>query len=242
MKTTLKLDAKPVKQMPYHLNPKYKEKVRLELDMMLEASIIELVEEFDWYTVMPFGLKNASTILSRVVLATFKEFIHKFLEVYFNDWIVFGLVKCHVDNLHLILDMCRRYQIALNLKKCFFLCVPFGILLGHVVCRQGIMVDPAKLIVIINLEAPRSVKQLCATLGHTWYYRKFVKGYAQITAPMEKLLKKDVAFCWNEECQHSLDVLKEKIVTAPILVFPNRKKEFHVHIDASWIALGEVLT
>jgi len=56
-------------------------------------------------------------------------------------------------------------------------------------------------------------------MGHTRYYRKFIKSYAQITATMEKLLKKDVNFYWNEECQHSVDVLKEKMVTMPILVF-----------------------
>eukprot|EP00253_Pinus_taeda_P016601 PITA_16601 len=58
---------------------------------------------------------------------------------------------------------------------------------------------------------------------------------------MEKLLKKDSTFCWNEECQWSLDVLKEKMFTGSILVFPDWKKEFHVHVDASCIALGAVL-
>lgn len=102
--------------------------------------------------------------------------------------------------------------------------------------------DPAKLMVIINLEATRSVKQLRTTLGHTGYYRNFVKSYAEKTTPMENLLKKDVTFYWNEECQWSLDVLKEKMVTTPILIFPNWKKEFHVHIDASCHALGAILT
>jgi len=58
------------------------------------------------YTVMPFGIKNAPTIFSRIVIVEFKEFIHKFLEVYFDDWAVFGLVKCHVAYLRLMLDMC----------------------------------------------------------------------------------------------------------------------------------------
>jgi hypothetical protein len=59
---------------------------------------------------------------------------------------------------------------------------------------------------------------------------------------MEKLLKKDIKYQWNDECQQSLDILKEKMVTTPILVFPNWSKEFHVHVDASSIALGAVLT
>jgi len=58
-----------------------------------------------------------------------------------------------------------------------FFCVPFRILLGHVMCKKGLMVDLAKTMVIIDLEAPMSVKQLQATLGHMGYYRKFIKYY-----------------------------------------------------------------
>jgi hypothetical protein len=192
------------------------------------------------YTVMSFGLKNAPTIFSRVVVAAFKEFIHKFLEVYLDDWTIFSLLKDHVELLHLMLDKCRQYQISLNLKKCIF-CAPFGILLGHVVCKQGLLMDPAKIVVIVDLPPPTSVRQLKSTLGHTGYYRKFIKGYAQITTPMEKLLKKEVKYQWNDECQKSLDTLKHKMVTTPILVFPDWRKEFHVHVDASSIALGVVL-
>jgi len=57
--------------------------------------------------VMQFGLKNAPTIFSRVVVATFKEYIHQFLEVYFDDWTVFGLLKDHVGSLRMMLDRCR---------------------------------------------------------------------------------------------------------------------------------------
>ena len=79
-------------------------------------------------------------------------------------------------------------------------------------------------------------------MGNIGYYRKFIKSYAQITTPMEKLLKKDVTFCWNDDCMKSLDVLKEKLAFAPILVFPKWDVEFHVHVDALCIAMREVLT
>jgi len=103
------------------------------------------------------------------------------------------------------------------------------------------MVDPMKIVVIINLEAPKNLKQLRVMSGHTGYNRNFIKGYAQIIVPMEKLLKKYATLCWDKECQHSLDVLKENVI-APILVFLEWRKEFHVHVDASCIALGAVLT
>ena len=73
---------------------------------------------------MPFGLKNEPTIFSRVVVATFKEFIHKFLEVYLDDWIVFSLLKYHLEVLRIMFDRCRQCHISLNLKKCIF-CAPF---------------------------------------------------------------------------------------------------------------------
>ena len=72
--------------------------------------------------------------------------------------------------------------------------------MGHIVSRKGLMVDPTTIDIIVNLPPPNLVKQLCTTLGHTGYYRKFIKGYAKITAPMEKLLKPNAKFEWTQEC------------------------------------------
>jgi hypothetical protein len=58
---------------------------------------------------------------------------------------------------------------------------------------------------------------------------------------MEKLLKKEAHFQWNEDCQHGLSVLKKKLITVPIMVFPDWNKEFHIHVDASSIVLDAVL-
>jgi hypothetical protein len=115
---------------------------------------------------MPFGLKNALAIFSRVFITAFKEFIHTFLEVYLDDWTIYSLLKDHVDFLRLMLARCRKCQISLNIKKCIFK-TPFGILLGHIVCKQGLLVDPAKIVVIVNLPPPKIVCQLRETLGHT---------------------------------------------------------------------------
>jgi len=189
---------------------------------------------------MSFRLKNAPVIFSRVVIASFKEFIHQFLEVYLDDWTVYSLLKNHVEVLRLILERSKQLQISLNIKKCIF-GTPFGILLGHIVWKQGLLVDLAKITVIVNLPTPKTVHQQRETLGHTGYYRKFIKGYAQTTTLMEKLLIKDTNYQWNDECQHGLDTLKEMMVTAPILVFPYWENTFHVHVYASTIALGAIL-
>ena len=118
---------------------------------------------------------------------------------------------------------------------------PFRILLGHNVCKQGLLVDPTKIVIILSLSPPTNVKMLQAILGHIRYYRNFIKGYIVITAPMEKLLKKDGAFECNHKCKRSFDTLKATMASAPILVFLDWNKDFHIHINASSIALGVVL-
>ena len=132
---------------------------------------------------------------------------------------------------------CRQYQIVLNSKKCIF-CALFGVLLGHVVCHDGIFFNPTKIAIILELLPPTSITQIRSVLGHTGYYRKFIRGYVAIIAPMEKLLKKDAKFQWTTTCQESLDKLKKAMATTPILVFPDWKKEFHVHVHASFIVFN----
>ena len=69
--------------------------------------------------------------------------------------------------------------------------------MGHVLCRDVILVDPMTVVIILDLPLPTSVTQLRLVLGHTRYYIKFIIGYAKIIAPMEKLLKKHVKFQWT---------------------------------------------
>jgi hypothetical protein len=105
---------------------------------------------------MSFGLKNAPTIFSKVVVVDFKEFIHKFLEVYLDDWIIFSLLKYHVELLHLMLDKCRHCHILLNMKRWNFY-APFGILLGHVVCKHGLLMELVKIFMIVDFPPPTLV-------------------------------------------------------------------------------------
>jgi hypothetical protein len=141
------------------------------------------------YNLIPFGLKNVPAVFSRIVITTFQYFIHKFVELYMEDWTIYSLLKEHVGLLLLMFDRFRELQISLNLKK-HISSVPHGNLLGHIVCREGIFVYPAKVVVILNMWPPTSAKLLCSTLGHIGYYRRSIKIYATITTPLEKMLKK----------------------------------------------------
>lgn len=93
------------------------------------------------------------------LLSRLSRNFHKFLEVYFDDWTIFGLLQKHIENLRMMFDRCKQYHISPNFKKCI-LCFAFGILLGHVVCKHGLIMDPANIAIIVNLPLPTSVRQL----------------------------------------------------------------------------------
>ena len=102
--------------------------------------------------------------------------------------------------------------------------------------------DPKKKIeVVIEWKPPRNVTEVCSFLGLASYYRRFVKGFSMITAPMTRLLQKNVKFEWGEECQRIFDKLKAFLTKAPVLTQPTCGKEYVIFSDASLNGLGCVL-
>ena len=87
---------------------------------------------------------------------------------------VFILLKKHMKSLCLMLDRCHQLQISLNMKK-FIFCMPFGTILGNILCKDGLLVDPAKIVAILDMVAPTSIREFHATLGHTGYYQHFIQ-------------------------------------------------------------------
>ena len=93
-------------------------------------------------------------------------------------------------------------------------------LLGHIVYKDGVLLDPSKIAIIVDLPMLTSVHVLRVALGHIGYYRKFMCNYEMIIVPLEKLLKKESHFHWSDQCEKAFDQLKEKLVLSPILIFP----------------------
>lgn len=119
--------------------------------------------------------------------------------------------------------------------------VKSGIVLGHIVNKRGIEVDPAKIEVIAKLPPPVNVKGIRNFLGHAGFYRCFIKDFSNISGPLCHLLGKDVSFHFNDACLHAFETLKRKLVTAPIIASPNWDLPFEIMADASDQAIGAVL-
>jgi hypothetical protein len=104
-----------------------------------------------------------------------------------------------------------------------------------------LVVDPKKVASIMDWKAPKDVRGIKSFIGMADYYWRFIEGFSKIARPMIALLVKKVEFKWTPACQKSLETLKEKLTTTPILVLPDVHKSFSVYCDASYTGLGCVL-
>ncbi|RVW83032.1 Retrovirus-related Pol polyprotein from transposon opus [Vitis vinifera] len=116
-----------------------------------------------------------------------------------------------------------------------------GIVLGHIISKQGIEVDKAKVELIVKLPFPRNVKGVRQFLGHARFYKRFIKDFSKLARPLCELLVKDAKFIWDDRCQRSFEELKLFLTTAPIVRAPNWQLLFEVMCDASDFAIGVVL-
>lgn len=116
-----------------------------------------------------------------------------------------------------------------------------GIVLRHIISKQGIEVDKAKVELIVKLPSPTNIKGVRQFLGHVGFYRRFIKDFSKLTRPLCELLVKDVKFIWGDRCQRSFEELKIFLTTAPIVRAPNWQLPFKVMCDANDLAIGVVL-
>ncbi|RVW61988.1 Retrovirus-related Pol polyprotein from transposon 17.6 [Vitis vinifera] len=125
------------------------------------------------YRRMPFSLCNAPTTFQRCMLSIFNDMVERIMEVFMDDITVYGSVfdECLV-NLETVLNRCIEKDLVLNWEKCHFM-VPQGIILGHIISKQGIEVDKAKVELIVKLPSPTTVKGVRQFLGHAGFYRSF---------------------------------------------------------------------
>ncbi|KAM1972666.1 hypothetical protein ACFX16_019455 [Malus domestica] len=193
------------------------------------------------YRRMPFGLCNAPATFQRCMVSIFSDFIEKIIEVFMDDFSVFGdsFDGC-LENLTLILKRCMETNLVLNWEKCHFM-VKQGIVLGHIISENGIEVDKSKIDLVRHLPSPTSVREVRSFLGHAGFYRRFIKDFSKIAQPLCRLLQKEVAFEFTKECTASFNQLKELLTTAPIIVRPDWSLPFELMCDASDYALGAVL-
>jgi len=194
------------------------------------------------FRVMPFGLCNAPSTFQRLMELVLAGLHWNICLVYLDDIIIYSrTVKEHLEHLRQVFGRLRTAGLKLKPSKCFLLRKSVHYL-GHILSEGGVETDPQKTLSVEKWSAPTSVEELRQFLGLATYYRKFVKNFAHIAAPLHRLTEKGRTWRWTGECDGAFSTLKERLTSAPILAFPDFSQQFIVDVDASGQGLGAVLS
>ena len=147
----------------------------------------------------------------------------------------------HLQNLQEVFARLRQAHLKLKATKCSLFQKEVSYL-GHIVSDKGVSTDPAKTAKVAHWPVPTTVKEVQQFLGLANYYRRFVKDFATIARPLHRLTEDKRQFQWTTECQESFEELRRRLVTAPVLAYPNPSQEFILDTDASDVGIGAVLS
>ncbi|XP_015081468.1 uncharacterized protein LOC107025141 [Solanum pennellii] len=151
----------------------------------------------------------------------------------------------HVRHLRILLQRLKEEKLYAKFSKCEFWLTSL-VFLGHVVSKEGIRVDPAKIEEVRGWTRPTSPTEIRSFVGLAGYYRRFVQSFSTIAAPWTVLTREYVGFQWYDECEKSFQKLKTlltsvDVTSAPVLTLPEEGVDFTVYCDASGVGLGDVL-
>ena len=191
---------------------------------------------------MPFGLANAPATFQRTMDVLLTGLNWKMCLVYIDDIMVFsGTFDEHLQHLREVFERLRQSNFTIKLSKCYF-GKSEAQYLGHIVSQDGVKPDPVKIAAVESFSVPQTLTDVRSFLGIVNYYHRFVPDLGTLAEPLYYLMKKNVHFSWNEQCQAAFEKIKVLLVSSPTLRFPDFTREFIICCDASDVGLGVVLS
>ena len=192
------------------------------------------------YNRLPFGVASAPAVFQQ----TMEKILHGIprVIVYIDDILVTGEDnKEHMTNLTKVFDRLHSYGERLKKKKCFFM-QPSVEYLGYLVDAEGLHATPQKVDAIVNAPRPKNTQELRSVLGLANYYGKFIRNLAEITHPLNTLLRKNTRWKWSQECEQSFQKLKQRLGSTEVLVHHDAKLPLKLECDASSYGVGAVIS
>jgi hypothetical protein len=193
------------------------------------------------FTMVPFGLTNAPTIFMCLMNGVFKDYLDMFVIVFLDDILVYS--KSEEENeqhLMMVLRVLREHQLYAKLRKFSFYQKKIHYL-GHIISKDGIVVDLEKIESIREWSMPKNVTEVRSFMGLAGYYRRFITGFSRIAYPITSLQTKEKKFRWTKDCEKRFQQLKKLLTSAPILRIADPNEDFVVCTYACKEGLGGVL-
>lgn len=193
------------------------------------------------FRVMPFGLCNAAQRLCRLMDKVIPGRLKSNVFIYLDDLLIIADdFDNHLRLLSEVADCLRKANLTIGMKKSLF-CFRELKYLGFIIGNGCLKTDPDKISAILNIPVPRSPREVRSFLGTAGWYRRFIKNFASISAPLTDTLKKGQKFNINAEAMESFKTLKKALTSAPVLRHPDFRREFFIQCDASEYGIGAVL-
>ena len=186
--------------------------------------------KFEYVKVL-FGLAQAPAYFQELMTGILKDF--PFTIAYLDDIIIFSKTpQEHLSLICMVFKKFRSANLSMKKSKCSFFSKEIQYL-SHILSATGIQPLPSKTHAIQNMNPPTTPKQVRDFLGLVGYYRKFIRGFARMAKLLTLLTRQQVKFDWTPEHHEAFLHLKEAIIQAPILHYPNPNKKYIVYTDAS---------
>ena len=150
----------------------------------------------------------------------FSPYLDKFVVVFIDDILIYSKnEEEHEEHLRIVLETLRQEKLFAKREKCEFWLKSISFL-GHIVSAAGVSVDPSKIEAVKEWPVPKSAKEIKSFVGLAGYYRRFVRDFSKIAAPLTKLTRKGMKYVWTHECQSTFEELKGRLISVPILKTP----------------------
>ena len=154
------------------------------------------------FTLMPFGLTNAPAAFMDLMHRVFQPYLDQFVVVFVDEILIYQSEWEHEYHLRIVLQLLRDDQLYAKFSKCEFWLTEVRFL-GHLVSASGMSVDPKKVEAVMSWERPKSVFEIRSFLGLARYYKRLIKDFPRLAAPMTRLTRKEVKFDWDARCEEA---------------------------------------
>lgn len=194
------------------------------------------------YKRMPMGLCNSGATWTKLMDQIVGSSLEPYAFVYLDDLIVAThTFEKHLEVLQKIAELLRGANLTISVDKSKF-CLTEITYLGYRLNERGLYADPERMRPVLEYAAPKTVREVRCFLGMAGWYRRFVKDFSHVSAPLTDLLKtKGTKIRWTPQANDAFEALKTCLTTPPILAMPDFARPFYVHTDSSDRAIGACL-